>query len=176
MTARSTSGSTDSPSEVEPATSQKRTVTTLRYSMGLAYDAQMDETRYDAIGSRYAATRREDPRIAALIHEALGDARTVVNVGAGAGSYEPRDREVIPIEPSEVMIAQRAPGLPPAIRSGAYPLPLEDRSVDAAMAILTIHHWDEDHERGVREMRRAARGPVVILTFDPEVSARMWLI
>jgi SAM-dependent methyltransferase len=74
------------------------------------------------------------------------------------------------------MIAQRAPGLPAAIRSGAYPLPLEDRSVDAAMAILTIHHWDEDQERGVREMRRVARGPVVIFTFDPEVSARMWLI
>src|ERR671933_1081180 len=136
----------------------------------------MSEARYDVIGADYAATRREDPRIAALIHAALGDAETVVNVGAGAGSYEPRDRHVIPIEPSEVMIAQRDPALPPAIRGGAYPLPLEDRSVDAAMAILTIHHWDEDQERGVREMRRVARGPVVILTFDAEVSARMWLI
>jgi SAM-dependent methyltransferase len=133
-------------------------------------------TRYDAIGATYATTRREDPRIAALIHEALGEARTVVNVGAGAGSYEPHDRHVIAVEPSEVMIAQRDPGLPPAIRSGAYPLPLDDQSVDAAMAILTIHHWDEDQERGVREMRRVARGPVVILTFDWEVSARMWLI
>ena len=133
-------------------------------------------TRYDAIGTTYATTRREDPRIAAVIHGALGDARTVVNVGAGTGSYEPRDREVVPIEPSEVMIAQRDPALPPAIRGGAYPLPLEDRSVDAAMAILTIHHWDEDQERGVTEMRRVARGPVVILTFDAEVSARMWLI
>jgi SAM-dependent methyltransferase len=133
-------------------------------------------TRYDAIGTTYARTRREDPRIAAVIHAALGEARTVVNVGAGAGSYEPRDRQVVPVEPSEVMIAQRDPALPPAIRSGAYPLPLEDRSVDAAMAILTIHHWDEDQERGVREMRRVARGPIVILTFDPEVAARMWLI
>ena len=133
-------------------------------------------TRYDAIGRSYAATRREDPRIAALIHGALGDARTVVNVGAGTGSYEPRDREVTAVEPSEVMIAQRDPALPPAIRSGAYPLPLADRSVDAAMAILTVHHWDDDQERGVREMRRVARGPVVILTFDAEVSARMWLI
>jgi SAM-dependent methyltransferase len=133
-------------------------------------------TRYDTIGAGYASTRREDPRIAALIHAALGDARTVVNVGAGAGSYEPRDRRVIPIEPSEVMIAQRDPSLPPAIRSGAYPLPLEDRSVDAAMAVLTIHHWDDDQERGVRELRRVARGPVVILTFDPEVSERMWLM
>jgi SAM-dependent methyltransferase len=136
----------------------------------------MDEARYDEIGAEYAATRREDPRIAALIHAALGEARTVINVGAGAGSYEPRDRHVIAVEPSEVMIAQRDPRLPPAIRGGAYPLPLEDRSVDAAMAILTIHHWDEDLERGIREMRRVARGPVVILTFDPEVSARMWLI
>jgi SAM-dependent methyltransferase len=136
----------------------------------------MSDARYNTIGADYSATRREDPRIAALILESLGDARTVVNVGAGAGSYEPRDREVIPIEPSEVMIAQRDPSLPQAVRSGAYPLPLGDRSVDAAMAILTVHHWDEDRERGVREMRRVARGPVVILTFDAEVSARMWLI
>jgi SAM-dependent methyltransferase len=136
----------------------------------------MGDARYDAIGAEYAATRREDPRIAALIQAALGPAGTIVNVGAGAGSYEPRDRQVIAVEPSEVMIAQRDPRLPPAIPGGAYPLPLEDRSVDAAMAILTIHHWDEDQERGVREMRRVARGPVVILTFDPQVSARMWLI
>jgi SAM-dependent methyltransferase len=134
------------------------------------------DARYDAIGAEYAVTRREDPRIAALIHAALGEARTIVNVGAGAGSYEPRDRHVVAVEPSGVMIAQRDPQLPPAIRAGAYPLPLEDQSVDAAMAILTIHHWDEDQERGVREMRRVARGPVVILTFDPAVSARMWLM
>jgi SAM-dependent methyltransferase len=132
--------------------------------------------RYDAIGAGYAATRREDPRIAALIHSALGEARTVVNVGAGAGSYEPRDRDVIAVEPSEVMIGQRDPGLAPAMLGRAYPLPLEDRSVDAAMAILTIHHWDEDRERGVRELRRVARGPVVILTIDEQVSSRMWLI
>jgi SAM-dependent methyltransferase len=136
----------------------------------------MFDTRYDSIGAQYAATRREDPGIAALIHAALGQARTIVNVGAGAGSYEPRDRHVIAVEPSEVMIAQRDPGLPPAIPTGAYPLPLEDRSVDAAMAILTIHHWDRDQERGIRELRRVSRGPVVILTFDPQVSARMWLM
>ena len=117
--------------------------------------------RYDAIGQGYAATRREDPRIAALVHAALGDARTVVNVGAGTGSYEPRDRDVIAVEPSGVMIAQRDPALPVPIRSGAYPLPLGDRSVDAAMAILTIHHWDDDRRRGVEELRRVARGPVV---------------
>ncbi len=136
----------------------------------------MGDARYDVIGAGYSVTRREDPRIAALIHAALGEARTVVNVGGGAGSYEPPDRHVVAVEPSEVMIAQRDSSLPPAIRSGAYPLPFEDRSVDAAMAILTIHHWDEDQERGVREMRRVARGPVVILTFDPAVSARVWLM
>ena len=132
--------------------------------------------RYDLIGAEYAATRREDPRIAALIHAALGDARPIVNVGAGAGSYEPRDRDVVAVEPSEVMIAQRDPRGPPAILAGAYPLPFEDRSMDAAMAILTIHHWDEDRERGVREMRRVSSGPVVILTYDPEASGRMWLL
>ena len=136
----------------------------------------MDSARYDVIGAEYAVTRREDPRIAALIHAALGEARTVVNVGAGAGSYEPRDREVLAIEPSEVMIGQRDPSMAAAIQSGAYPLPFEDRSVDAAMAVLTIHHWEEDQERGVREMRRVARGPVVILTYDADVAARMWLM
>jgi SAM-dependent methyltransferase len=136
----------------------------------------MPDTRYDVIGAEYSRTRREDPRLAALIHAALGKARTVVTVGAGTESYEPRDRYVLAIEPSEVMIAQRDRRLPPAITAGAYPLPLEEQSVDAAMAILTIHHWDEDQELGVKEMRRVARGPVVILTFDPDVSARMWLM
>ena len=136
----------------------------------------MSDARYDEIGAGYSATRREDPRIAAVIHEALGDARTVVNVGAGSGSYEPRDREVTPVEPSEVMIAQRDPGRPQAICSSAYPLPFDDQSFDAAMAVLTVHHWDADQERGIRELRRVARGPVVIYSFDVEVSARMWLI
>lgn len=136
----------------------------------------MGDARYDSIGAGYSATRREDPRIAALIHDALGDARSVVNVGAGTGSYEPRDRGVTPVEPSEVMISQRAPGRPLAIRAGAYPLPFADQSFDAAMAVLTIHHWDADQERGVRELRRVARGPVVIVTFEPALSARMWLV
>lgn len=131
--------------------------------------------RYDRIGHGYSGFRREDPAIARRIHAALGDAATVVNVGAGAGSYEPRGRRVIPIEPSAVMAAQRA-GRPPAVRAVAGALPLRDGSVDAAMAVLTLHHWDEARERGVRELRRVARGPVVILTYDPEVSARMWLM
>jgi SAM-dependent methyltransferase len=132
--------------------------------------------RYDRIGAGYTRTRREDPRFAARLHAALGDARTVVNVGAGTGSYEPRDRHVIAIEPSDVMAAQRPVDLAPAIRADAAHLPLRDGSVDAAMAILTIHHWDRDQEGGVRELRRVARGPVVILTYDASVSSEMWLV
>jgi SAM-dependent methyltransferase len=131
--------------------------------------------RYDRIGGGYSLTRREDPRFAAAIHRALGDARSVVNVGAGAGSYEPRDRHVIPIEPSEVMAAQRPPTLAPAIRANSGALPLRDASADAAMAVLTIHHWDDDRERGVREMRRVARDTVVILTYDPMIIGELWL-
>lgn len=131
--------------------------------------------RYDTIGQGYARTRREDLRIASLIHAALGQARSVVNVGAGAGSYEPRDRYVIAVEPSDLMASQRSPDLAPALRGGAYPLPLRDASVDAAMAILAIHHWDDTQEWGVRELSRVARGPIVILTYDASVSTQMWL-
>lgn len=132
--------------------------------------------RYDRIGEGYARTRREDPRFGALITAALGDARTVVNVGAGAGSYEPRDRHVIAVEPSDTMAAQRPRDLAPAIRAAADRLPLRDGSVDAAMTVLSVHHWDEGQERGVRELRRVAAGPVVILTYDAETSRRMWLM
>lgn len=141
-------------------------------------DASSSSSRYDAIGQGYARLRREDPRIAARLHAALGDARirTVANVGAGAGSYEPCDRHVVAFEPSDVMAAQRPRERVPAIRASAESLPLRDGSVDAAMAILTLHHWDEARERGVRELRRVARGPVVILTYDPRVSGAMWLV
>jgi SAM-dependent methyltransferase len=132
--------------------------------------------RYDTIGHGYAQTRREDPRFRARIHGALGNARTVVNVGAGTGAYEPWDRHVIAIEPSDVMAAQRPDDLAPAIRASAGAIPLRDRSVDAAMAVLTVHHWDEDRETGVRELRRVARGPVVVLTYDATISAAMWLM
>lgn len=132
--------------------------------------------RYERIGRDYARTRREDPRLAQRINAALGTAGTVVNVGAGAGSYEPRDRHVIAIEPSDVMAAQRPSGLAPAIRAGAGRLPLRNRSADAAMAVLTIHHWDGDQEQGVREVRRVARDAAVILTYDPEISGEMWLM
>jgi SAM-dependent methyltransferase len=133
-------------------------------------------TRYDTIGPGYSQTRREDPRFRAQIHAALGDARTVVNVGAGAGAYEPADRHVIAIEPSDVMVAQRSPDLAPAIRASAGSIPLRDRSVDAAMALLSVHHWDDEREQGVRELRRVARGAVVILTYDAIVSGAMWLM
>lgn len=136
----------------------------------------MTSARYDAIGIDYARFRTEDPKIAALVHAALGDAKTVVNVGAGAGSYEPDDRWVLAVEPSDVMAAQRPPHRRPALRGSAGTLPLRDASVDAAMAMVTIHHWDEERGRGVRELRRVARGPVVILTYDAEVSAKMWLM
>lgn len=134
------------------------------------------EPRYDRIGDGYARTRREDPRLRERIFAALGAARTVVNVGAGTGSYEPRDRHVIAIEPSDVMAAQRPRELAPAIRASARSLPLRDRSVDAAMAILSIHHWDDEQEQGVRELRRVAAGPVVIVTVDHAVSGAMWLM
>jgi methyltransferase family protein len=133
-------------------------------------------TRYDAIGVTYSRTRREDPRIAERLAAALGDARTVVNVGAGTGSYEPADRHVIAIEPSAVMIAQRGPDRVPAIQASAGALPLVDDGVDSAMAVLTIHHWDAEREAGVRELRRVARGPVAILTYDARVSGEMWLM
>jgi SAM-dependent methyltransferase len=120
---------------------------------------------YDSIGGGYTAVRREDPRIAARIRAALGDARTVVNVGAGTGAYEPEDLEVIAVEPSEVMIAQRPEGAAPVVRAVAEKLPFEDGSFDVAMGVLTDHHWT-DHERGLSELRRVARR-VVLFSWEP---------
>jgi SAM-dependent methyltransferase len=147
-----------------------------RLESGTSTGSGAFRARYDRIGAGYAGTRNEDPGLRARIHAALGDARTVVNVGAGPGSYEPHERYVVPIEPSDVMAAQRPAHLAPAIRATAEALPLRDGAVDAAMAILTLHHWDDGRERGVRELRRVARGPVVIVTYDPRVSGRMWLM
>lgn len=119
--------------------------------------------------------RREDARFAARIDQALRDAASVVNVGAGTGAYEPAGRHMIPIEPSRVMIAQRPRERAPAILATAQELPLADESVDAAMTVLSLHHWFPDAERGVREMRRVARGPVIIMTIDADVCGAMWL-
>jgi SAM-dependent methyltransferase len=130
--------------------------------------------RYDRIGRTYTATRQTEPRIAARIWAALGDARTVVNVGAGTGSYEPPDRDVTAVEPSDVMIAQRAPGAAPAVQASAEDLPFPDDSFDAAMASLTLHHWS-DWRKGCAELRRVARRRVVVLSWDPAYRGRMWL-
>jgi SAM-dependent methyltransferase len=128
----------------------------------MAMAARVDYERY---GRTYARHRRPDPRIAARINAALGDARTVLNVGAGTGSYEPRDRWVLAVEPSATMRAQRPPDAAPAICASAEALPLDDDAVDAAMACVTIHHWDSP-QQGLAELRRVSRGPVVVFTFE----------
>jgi SAM-dependent methyltransferase len=130
---------------------------------------------YERHGRGYARHRRPDPRIAARIHAALGDARTVVNVGAGSGSYEPEDRHVVAFEPSEVMRAERPRHLAPAISAPAEDLPLDSQSVDAALAILTVHHWD-DPAAGLRELRRVTRGPVVVATFHVAALESYWML
>jgi SAM-dependent methyltransferase len=129
---------------------------------------------YESTGHGYATRRRPDPRIAARIHQALADARTVLNVGAGAGSYEPADRYVLAVEPSARMRAQRPSGAAPALRAYAEDLPFDDDSFDAAMATVTVHQWS-DPARGLAELRRVARGPVAVLTFDGDALDRFWL-
>ena len=128
---------------------------------------------YDSIGREYAKLRRPDHRIATAIEAALGDAASVVNIGAGTGSYEPRGRTVIAVEPSEVMIQQRPAGAAPCLQGSAEALPLDTASADAAMAILSAHHW-KDLERGFSEMARVARKRAVLLTWVPD-AAPFWL-
>jgi SAM-dependent methyltransferase len=130
---------------------------------------------YDTIGVGYSSTRRPDPRIADRIIQALGDSASVVNVGAGTGSYEPLDRMVIAVEPSTTMIRQRPFGSAPIIQAAAEHLPLVDGAVDAACAILTAHHWT-DPAQGFAEMRRVARRRVVVLTWDQAIWESFWLI
>jgi hypothetical protein len=129
---------------------------------------------YETHGHGYAGRRRTDPRIEAYVHAALGDAKTVLNVGAGAGSYEPADRAVTAVEPSPAMRAQRPPHRVPAIDATAEALPFPDDSFDAAMATVTVHQWS-DCDRGLRELRRVSRGPVVVLTFDGDALDQFWL-
>jgi SAM-dependent methyltransferase len=133
-----------------------------------------DDTDYSTLAVDYANVRRPDPRIGAQLVAPLGAARRVLNVGAGTGSYEPTDREVTAVEPSAEMRAKRDPALPPAIDATADALPFEDDSFDAALAVLTIHHWP-DLEAGLAELRRVTRGPVVIMTADPEAIADLWV-
>lgn len=131
---------------------------------------------YDTIGATYTVTRRTEPRIAAQVWSALGDARTVLNVGAGTGSYEPAHRDVTAVEPSALMRAQRPAGAAPCVAAAAENLPFKDQSFDAAMAVATIHHW-RDPIAGLREMRRVARR-VVVFTHDTSDAGwlrRFWL-
>lgn len=129
----------------------------------------IDGALYDRIGGSYAQTRRPDPRIARTIRAALGDAASVVNIGAGSGSYEPTDVPVIPVEPSEAMIGQRPPSLPAALRGSAESLPLPDKSVDAALAVLSAHHWS-DRRAAFAEIRRVTRTRAAFFTHDPEAT------
>lgn len=130
--------------------------------------------KYDAIGQTYSASRQEDPRLAALILAALSDARSVLNVGAGTGAYEPRDLDVLAVEPSEKMLAQRPAGSAPAVRASAEHLPVADQSFDAAMTVFSVHHWT-DLRRGLRELRRVARRRVVVVLRDPRRGTPFWL-
>jgi SAM-dependent methyltransferase len=131
-------------------------------------------SRYDSIGTTYAATRRTEPRIATRIFAALGEAERVVNIGAGTGSYEPDDRWVFAVEPSRTMLEQRPADAAPVVRAVAEALPFPDRAFDAALAVLTVHHWT-DIERGLLEMRRVATRQVVLF-FEPSWAPEFWLV
>jgi SAM-dependent methyltransferase len=129
---------------------------------------------YDTIGREYVAHRRADPRWEETVTEAIGDARSVVNVGAGTGSYEPSDRHVVAIEPSAVMVAQRSPNAAPVVRASAAGLPLPSGSVDVALAVLTVHHWGE-WAAGLEELCRVAPRRIVV-GIDFDLHARFWLL
>jgi SAM-dependent methyltransferase len=129
---------------------------------------------YEKDGAHYSAIRRPEPRFARRIRDALGDASSLINVGAGAGSYEPEDMSVTPVEPSASMRSQRPPHLAPALDAVAEDLPFPDKAFDAALAAVTVHQWS-DLGAGLAELRRVTRGPVVIMTFDPVPLRRFWL-
>src|SRR5579863_7403748 len=128
---------------------------------------------YERIGTGYSLGRREDPRIAAHVYAGLGDCQRVVNVGAGTGSYEPRDRLVVAVEPSRLMAAQRPATAAPVVRAVAEALPFPDRTFDAALGVLTIHHWTS-LQRGLGEVRRTA-ARIVLFVRDPAVAPTWWL-
>ena len=137
-------------------------------------DGSAGDADYGRIAKDYSRYRRPDPRIAARIVASLGNARSVLNVGAGAGSYEPTDRDVTPVEPSASMRAQRPPHLPAAVDATADRLPFPDAHFEASMTIFSVHQWP-DLRAGLTEMRRVTRGPIVILTCDPDALDRFWL-
>src|SRR5687767_14783696 len=129
---------------------------------------------YDAIGSSYSTRRQPDPRLAARLDALIGSDGTVLNVGAGTGSYEPIRTGVVAVEPSTVMLSQRSPSAAPAVRAVAEALPFQDRAFDVVLGILTVHHWN-DQRRGLEECARVARDRVVILTWDPDAEG-FWLV
>ena len=137
-------------------------------------DGSAGDIDYRRIGGSYTDYRRPDPRIAAVIEAALGPAETVLNVGAGAGAYEPAGRKVVAVEPSASMRARRDPRLPAAIDAVAEALPFPNGTFDAAMTTFSVHQWG-DLDRGLAEMRRVTRGPVLVLTCDPDGVERFWL-
>lgn len=137
-------------------------------------DGSAGDADYGTIGGGYTSYRQPDPHIAAAILDALGDAQTLLNVGAGAGSYEPRDRIVTAVEPSASMRAQRSPELTAAIDGTAENLPFDDNTFDASMSTFSIHQW-ADLGAGLRELRRVTRGPVILLSCDPATLDRFWL-
>ncbi|MFE2141174.1 class I SAM-dependent methyltransferase [Streptomyces sp. NPDC059456] len=141
---------------------------------GRGLDGSAGDVDPAAIGSGHADFRRPDPRIARLIADALGGARTVVNIGAGAGSYEPAAAAVTPVEPSRSMRSRRSAALPRAVDAVAEDLPFADGQFDGAMTLFSVHQWS-DAEAGLREMRRVTRGPAVVLTCDPERVRGFWL-
>lgn len=142
--------------------------------MGRTEDGSAGDADYGRIGTRYADYRRPEPRIAAFIERALAGARTVINVGAGTGSYESEAFEVTAVEPSATMRAQRPAHLSPAIDAVAEALPFPDDAFDAAMTTYSVHQWS-DLKAGLREMRRVTRGPVVVVGGDPDRVCDFWL-
>ncbi|SEG76978.1 Methyltransferase domain-containing protein [Actinacidiphila yanglinensis] len=146
----------------------------LDQTAGGSADGSAGDADYGVIGGGYSTYRRPDPRIARVVEDALGGARTVVNVGAGAGSYEPAGAQVTAVEPSAAMRAQRPVHLAPAIDGTAERLPFDDGRFDAAMTTFSVHQWS-DTAAGLREMRRVTRGPVVVMTCDPTLVRDFWL-
>jgi SAM-dependent methyltransferase len=131
--------------------------------------------KYDAIGKSYTHSRAPDPRIATALRRTLGDIETLINVGAGTGSYEHNDLDIQAVEPSSIMIAQRPPGAAPVTKAVAEDLPFDDNSFDGAQAVLTLHHWS-DWRKGIDELLRVARRRIVILSYDPDRANDFWFL